>query len=596
MEERLKKVREKQISNNYQNIDPLPTLENTEKIDDDNDDEEEMDDSISLSSSQKDDDTNSNVEGFKFRKKFTARKMKNTFTNPNNYVRAGLALSTGGMSELPTVIKATRKAIEKAIKAMKKKKKKKKKRVKPPTTNENLQYTAIISTVATILLGIVIIKYPDVFSNSFVTLVLFFGFYFLIIFSSLEGIKTGVQDCKIKTVRWRTFESFKGWGNVFNVILQSPFCTINKMSTGIFIDHFTYTNNTEKEKKLDTLWIQQSIYEIVSIPIAFFMAKIMKALPIEEQSYNNQEGGVFFDNSARVDSQGPSNTSNNKKTETETETNNKNQNESSNDIKDFIWEVFLKFVQFPASLFYYFMNEIVYKTGQKLNGKEDVQFIFFFLVAWISLYKLFPKFLKLLTDGFNFKPNKYITYIIIITFIILCFRKVTSQFMNNGNDDGKNTAQMLLVSSPLAFGLIILLNLIFVIMMAPLVQILFIVFIIKYFLDLFQKYQLSNDKFTTTFLNLKETPNGLFYLFCIFFVWKLIELMAVHYGDDKIKMKLHGIAQPGLFGLFATMTIVALIILGVLFKQSSKTEQTDNGNGVQDIFNTVNTCQGDSIP
>ena len=565
MEERLKKVREKQISNNYQNIDPLPTLENTEKIEDDDndDDEEEMDDSIYLSS-QKDDDTNSNVEGFKFRKKFTARKMKNTFTNPKNYVRAGLALSTGGMSELPTAIKAIKKAMKK-----KKKTKPPPPPPPPPTTNENLQYTAIICTVATILFGIVIIKYPDVFSNSFVTLVLFFGFYFLIIFSSLEGIKTGVQDCNIKTVRWRTFESFKGWGNVFNVILHSPFCTIKKMSTGIFIDNFTYTNNTEKEKKLDTLWIQQSIYEIVSIPIAFFMAKIMKALPLEEQSYNNPEGGGIVD----------------------TETNNKNQNESSNDIKDFIWEVFLKFVQFPASLFYYFMNEIVYKTGQKLNGKEDVQFIFFFLVAWISLYKLFPKFLKLLTDGFNFKPNKYITYIIIITFIILCFRKVTSQFMNNGNGDGNNTAQMLLVSSPLAFGLIILLNLIFVIMMAPLVQILFIVFIIKYFLDLFQKYQLSNDKFTTTFLNLKETPNGLFYLFCIFFVWKLIELMAVHYGDDKIKMKLHGIAQPGLFGLFATMTIVALIILGVLFKQSSKTEQTDNGNGVQDIFNTVNTCQ-----
>jgi hypothetical protein len=222
------------------------------------------------------------------------------------------------------------------------------------------------------------------------------------------------------------------------------------------------------------------------------------------------------------------------------------------------------------------------------------KFIVLFIFAVILVYTAIPYFLSSIVKTFEWKVSPSIYYLILIGFVLHLIP-----------DESKKVA---------AFGfgllyifiLLILLLLHFVI--APLTQLILVAYIIYYFLHITVNEKTDDgDSLNSSTMNNVFSPDGdiigsikpknvesidpkvpnfIWWCYLLFFLWKLIELIAFYAISRKKNITaLSGVKSDSCFGVFLAITILAIIIM-IAMAAMGKGEDKSEGNIViiKDMF------------
>ena len=315
--------------------------------------------------------------------------------------------------------------------------------------------------------------------------------------SIMIGISVSYDDGSSKygdSISIKRLKKFKGWQQLFVSIADSIKNFFNFISELLFL----LFGGDCKYHKNDVAWIRRSTFEFFSIIMAYTLTKYL----------------YFIDNSTA---------------------------ESYHELsrKFFPYEIFFPYSQAGPIGFYKiaktYWSEFIKKIGLEAGY---FKFIVLFILAVILVYTAIPYLLSSIVKTFEWKVSPSIYYLILIGFVL---HLIPDESIKIG-----------LFSGGLFYIFLLLLLLLLAFFAAPLTQLLFVGYIIYYFLCITVNENtddgdsLNNDTMNNVFSpnediigsikpeNVEWTaknpkvPNFIWWCYLLFFLWKLIELIAFY--------------------------------------------------------------------
>ena len=359
----------------------------------------------------------------------------------------------------------------------------------------------------------------------------------VIALSIMIGISVSYDDGSSKygdSLSIKRLKKFKGWQQLFVSIADSIKKFFNFISELLFL----VFGGDCKHHKNDVAWIRRSTFEFFSIIMAYTLTKYLyfidESTAVSVDEYNGQYIGPE-PHPLRI--------------------------------------LFLQYATAAPKWFYKFAKTI-WPTFIKKIGLEPgyFKFIVLFILAVILVYTAIPYLLSSIVKTFEWKVSSSIYYLILIGFVLHLIP-----------DESKKVA---LFSGGLLYILVLLILLLLHILTAPLTQLFLVVYIIFYFLCIIVKENakegdsLNNIKMNNLFSpnedkyfsikpeNVERTaekpkvPNFIWWCYLLFFLWKLIELIAFYaISRNKNITALSGVKSDSCFGVFLALTILAIIIM-----------------------------------
>jgi hypothetical protein len=356
--------------------------------------------------------------------------------------------------------------------------------------------------------------------------------------SIMIGISVSYDDGSSKygdSLSIKRLKKFKGWQQLFVSIADSIKNFFNFISELLFL----VFGGDCKYHKNDVAWIRRSTFEFFSIIMAYFLAKYL----------------YFIDNSTA-----------------------KSYHEFSDENIPFPIKYTLFLFSQAGPIGFYKIAKTYWSEFIKKIGLEAgyFKFIVLFILAVILVYTAIPYFLSCIVKTFEWKVSPSIYYLILIGFVL-----------HLTPDESKKVAAF---SGGLLYIFLLLLLLLLAFFAAPLTQLLFVGYIIYYFLCITVNENtddgdsLNNDTMNNVFspnediiVSIKpenvertaEKPKVLNFIWCcylLFFLWKLIELIAFYAVSRKKNISaLSGVKSDSCFGVFLAITILAIIIMIAMY-------------------------------
>ena len=229
-----------------------------------------------------------------------------------------------------------------------------------------------------------------------------------------------------------------------------------------------------------------------------------------------------------------------------------------------------------------YWSEFIKKIGLEPGY---IKFIVLFILAVILVYTAIPYFLSCIVKTFEWKVSPSIYYLILIGFVLHLIP-----------DESKKVA---VLSGGLVYFFLLLILLLLHFVIAPLTQLIFVGYIIYYFLCITVKENaqegdsLNNIKMNNLFspnedkyFSIKpenvtakkpKVPNFIWWCYLLFFLWKLIELIAFYaISRNKNITALSGVKSDSCFGVFLAITILAIIIMIAMAAMGKGEENNDS--------------------
>jgi hypothetical protein len=356
--------------------------------------------------------------------------------------------------------------------------------------------------------------------------------FFMFFISLLFG-----KECGFKTV---TFDDFKkpmripaALTSLFGAVVYSPYCVLRIIAKmgAVVCGHNECKEYSKEEYKRkvnnDADWITKSACEFFSIPLAYAFTCV---LYFASDGPCARPGHLF-----------------------------------ANDYIPFpIRNIILPF-SYIGPLFVYTIYGVYLPKFIRFVGLERIsKFVFLFIISWFMVYFFIPMLMDSIVNIFKLRANPMIYIFILLGFVMFIITPDADEIRKWSTYTWKYLVALLL-------------QLILVLVLAPITQLFFSVYVFYYFYSCKVDIgRLNTDLFPDN--KLKEifnvrpqdilggkVSNFLWVAYLIFFLWKFMELIMGRYNVNKID----GVELRGSLISNMILTVIALIILFALASRGS---------------------------
>lgn len=391
-----------------------------------------------------------------------------------------------------------------------------------------------VAIIMAIILGLVIHKLMG--KSARLSMMIAIMGFFMFFISLLFG-----KECGFKTV---TFDDFKNpmripaaLTSLFGAVVYSPYCVLRIIAKmgAVVCGHNECKEYSKEEYKRkvnnDADWITKSACEFFSIPLAYAFTCV---LYFASDGPCARPGHLF-----------------------------------ANDYIPFpIRNIILPF-SYIGPLFVYTIYGVYLPKFIRFVGLERIsKFVFLFIISWFMVYFFIPMLMDSMVNIFKLKANPMIYIFILLGFVMFIITPDGDEIRKWSTYTWKYLVALLL-------------QLILVLILAPITQLFFSVYVFYYFYSCKVDIgRLNTDLFPDN--RLKEifnvrpqdilggkVSNFLWVAYLIFFLWKFIELIMGRYNVNKID----GVELRGSLISNMILTVIALIILFALASRGSNQEK-----------------------
>ena len=382
-----------------------------------------------------------------------------------------------------------------------------------------------VAIIMAIILGLVLHKLME--KSARLSMMIAIMGFFMFFISLLFG-----KECGFKTV---TFDDFKNpmriptaLTSLFGAVVYSPYCVLRIVAKmgAVVCGHNECKEYSKEEYKRkvnnDADWITKSACEFFSIPLAYAFTCV---LYFASDGPCARPGHLF-----------------------------------ANDYIPFpIRNIILPF-SYIGPLFVYTIYGVYLPKFIRFVGLERIsKFVFLFIISWFMVYFFIPMLMDSLVNIFKLKANPMIYIFILLGFVMFIITPDGDEIRKWSTYTWKYLVALLL-------------QLIFVLVLAPITQLFFSVYVFYYFYSCKVDIgRLNTDLFPDNGLKEKfnvrpqdilggKVSNFLWVAYLIFFLWKFMELIMGRYNVNKID----GVELRGSLISNMILTVIALIILFAL--------------------------------
>ena len=390
-------------------------------------------------------------------------------------------------------------------------------------------------TMAIILYGVLFLMFEKGEKFSFACALAGFILFFI---SLLFG-----KECGFKTV---TFDDFKSplrvpgaLTSLLGAVLYAPYCVLRIVAKVMAIlfaanESPSKTKNYREKVNDDADWITNSACEFFSIPLAYAFTCV---LYFASDGPCARPGDLF----------------------------------ASDMLYPIFNKIFLPFSYIGPMLVYTIYGVYLPKFISFMGLEKIGKFFFLFIISWIMVYFFLPFLISSLLGVFKFRANPMIYIFILLGFVLFLATPDVDEIRRWSTYTWK-------------YLIVLLLHLILVLILAPLTQVFFSVYVMYYFYSCQVKVsRLNIDLYPTNTLqelfNVRpddilnsKTYNFLWMAYLIFFLWKIAELVMGHYNVPKI----NGVKLTGSFWANLIISVIAIIILTWLASSSGGSKRMED--------------------
>lgn len=387
-----------------------------------------------------------------------------------------------------------------------------------------------VAIIMAIILGLVIHKFME--KSARLSMMIAIMGFFMFFISLLFG-----KECGFKTV---TFDDFKNpmripaaLTSLFGAVVYSPYCVLRIIAKmgAVVCGHNECKEYSKEEYKRkvnnDADWITKSACEFFSIPLAYAFTCV---LYFASDGPCARPGHLF-----------------------------------ANDYIPFpIRSVILPFSYIGPLLVYTLFGVYLPKFIRFVGLERISKFVFLFIISWFMVYFFIPMLMDSIVNIFKLRANPMIYIFILLGFVMFIITPDADEIRKWSTYTWK-------------YLVVLLLQLIFVLVLAPITQLFFSVYVFYYFYSCKVDIgRLNTDLFPDN--RLKEifnvrpqdilggkVSNFLWVAYLIFFLWKFAELIMGRYNVNKID----GVELRGSLISNMILTVIALIILFALASRGS---------------------------
>ena len=332
------------------------------------------------------------------------------------------------------------------------------------------------------------------------------------------------KQCGFGPLTWDSYKTLSGWKNIIGAMLYSPYCVMRTVAS-LFVLAVGTASGDKGFLQQDTDWVTQSIFELVSIILAYGFTCVLYFAP-NGPCARPVEG-------------------------------------FSDDYVPFIIKyLLLSFSYIGPQLVYLIFGKFLPYVIVFFELKNINKFFFLFILAWIMVHFFLPLMASSLMDIFKWRANPYIYALLLIGFVF---------YIITPNNDNSHKWMIF----DWKYLVVLLINLIFVLIFAPVSQVFFVLYTVYYFASCKVDVDTLNDHLTPetgnrfhkyantkpddlTFQNTDSAvPNFLWIAYIIFFLWKIAELTLGYFKVDKFA----GVQSSFLFYTCIGLSVIALIIM-----------------------------------
>lgn len=347
------------------------------------------------------------------------------------------------------------------------------------------------------------------------------------------------KECGFKTV---TFEDIKSplrlpgaLTNLLGAVLYAPYCVLRLVAKVMAIlfaaKEFSDVKNYREKVNHDADWITNSACEFFSIPLAYAFTCV---LYFASDGPCARPGDLF----------------------------------ASDILHPIFNKIFLPFSYIGPMLVYTIYGVYLPKFISFIGLEKIGKFFFLFIISWIMVYFLLPFLISSLLGVFQLRAYPMTYIFILLGFVLFLATPDVDEIRRWSTYTWK-------------YLIVLLFHLILVLILAPLTQVFFSIYVMYYFYSCQVKVsRLNIDLYSTNFFQelfnvrpddiLKsKTYNFLWMAYLIFFLWKITELVMGHYNVPKI----NGVKLTGSFWANLTISVIAIIILFWVASSSGGTER-----------------------
>lgn len=395
---------------------------------------------------------------------------------------------------------------------------------------------SVAITMAIILYGVLFLLFKKGEKFSFTCALAGFILFFI---SLLFG-----KECGFKTV---TFDDFKSplrvpgaLTNLLGAVLYAPYCVLRLVAKVMAIlfaanESPSKTKNYREKVNHDADWITNSACEFFSIPLAYAFTCV---LYFASDGPCARPGDLF----------------------------------ASDILNPIFNKIFLPFSYIGPMLVYTIYGVYLPKFISFIGLEKIGKFFFLFIISWIMVYFFLPFLISSLLGVFQFRANPMIYIFILLGFVLFLATPDVDEIRRWSTYTWK-------------YLIVLLLHLILVLILAPLTQVFFSIYVMYYFYSCQVKVSRLNidlypnpTNFFQKLFNVRpddilksKTSNFLWMAYLIFFLWKIAELVMGHYNVPKI----NGVKLTGSFVANLILSVIAVIILFWLASSSGGSERME---------------------
>lgn len=391
-----------------------------------------------------------------------------------------------------------------------------------------------VAIIMAIILGLVIHKFMN--KSARISMMIAIMGFFMFFISLLFG-----KECGFKTV---TFDDFRkpvripaALTSLFGAVVYSPYCVLRIIAKmgAVVCGHNECKEYSKEEYKRkvnnDADWITKSACEFFSIPLAYAFTCV---LYFASDGPCARPGHLF-----------------------------------ANDYVPFpIRNIILSFSYIGPLLVYTLYGVYLPKFIRFVGLERISKFVFLFIISWFMVYFFIPMLMDSLVNIFKLKANPMIYIFILLGFVMFIITPDADEIRKWSTYTWKYLVALLL-------------QLILVLVLAPITQLFFSVYVFYYFYSCKVDIgRLNTDLFPDN--KLKEifnvrpqdilggkVYNFLWVAYLIFFLWKFAELIMGRYNVSKID----GVELRGSLISNMILTVIALIILFALASRGSNQDK-----------------------
>jgi hypothetical protein len=391
-----------------------------------------------------------------------------------------------------------------------------------------------VAIIMAIILGLVIqnLMKKSARLSMMIAIMGFFMFFISLLFG---------KECGFKTV---TFDDFKkpmripgALTSLFGAVVYSPYCVLRIIAKmgAVVCGHNECKEYSKEEYKRkvnnDADWITKSACEFFSIPLAYAFTCV---LYFASDGPCARPGHLF-----------------------------------ANDYIPFpVRNIILPF-SYIGPLIVYTLYGVYLPKFVRFVGLERIsKFVFLFIISWFMVYFLIPMLMDSIVNIFKLRANPMIYIFILLGFVMFIITPDADEIRKWSTYTWK-------------YLVVLLLQLILVLVLAPITQLFFSVYVFYYFYSCKVDIgRLNTDLFPDN--KLKEifnvrpqdilggkVSNFLWVAYLIFFLWKFMELIMGRYNVSKID----GVELRGSLISNMILTAIALIILFAVASRGSNQEK-----------------------